>query len=150
MKLIVLRGLPGSGKTYFSNTLDFSEKEIISNDILRVSNGSYEYNSLNNNSIYQQNFKKLKELMSNKCKLIIIDNCNLSFNTLKIYKDFSEKFDYEYYQIYFEKPNKNNLYLNYQKTDKNITYSNYLNLWKKYYKHNLDIDFLDFNLDLLK
>ena len=57
MKLIVLRGLPGSGKTYFSNTLDFSEKEIISNDILRVSNGSYEYNSLNNNSIYQQNFK---------------------------------------------------------------------------------------------
>ena len=150
MKLIVLRGLPGCGKTYFSNSLDFSEKEIISNDILRISNGNYEYNSLKNNSIYKENFKRLNDLMKNKCKLIVIDNCNIGFNNLKIYKDYSEKFDYEYYQVYFEKPKKENLYKNYQSTDKNIKYSSYLNLWKKYYKHNLDINFLDFNLDFLK
>lgn len=149
MNLIVLRGLPGSGKTYFTESITYS-KLIISNDKNRIIDGNCKYQIELNNKIYQENFILLNNSMKNKESLIIIDNCNLNLEILNLYRSLAEKYEYKYFQIYFEKPSLTNLYISFKLCQNNISFSNYKNLWKNYFKHNLDLNIKDFNIDLLK
>ena len=149
MNLIVLRGLPGSGKTHFTENITNS-KVIISNDNNRIIDGKYKYQIELNNKIYQENFTLLNNSMKNKESLIIIDNCNLNLELLNMYKSLAEKYEYKYFQIYFDKPSLTNLYRSFKLCQNNISFSSYKNLWKNYYKHNLDINIKDFNINLLK
>ena len=78
MHLIVLRGLPGSGKTTFSNKIleEYPDGKVISNDLLRSENNSY---------IYKENYKLLIDYLNTNIKVIIIYLLNIIisiFNSL--------------------------------------------------------------------
>ena len=138
MHLIVLRGLPGSGKSTFAEELKVLLQEnridsiIISNDSLRKQDSNYVYDITNNNKIYQESYKNLIESLANKVPVVIIDNCNLSINLIENYKRLSNKFSYKYYQLAFEKPEYKFLQEEFQKCQKGISFGSYINLWKKY------------------
>ena len=138
MHLIVLRGLPGSGKSTFAEELKVLLQEnridsiIISNDILRKQDSNYVYDITNNNKIYQESYKNLIESLSNKVPVVIIDNCNLSINLLDNYKNLSAKYNYKYYQLAFKKPKYKNLYQEFKKSQNGISFGIYINLWRKY------------------
>ena len=147
MILIVLRGLPGSGKSTFTENLlnlDITG-QVISNDNLRKIGNNYSYIMEDNNKIYQENNKKLLELIKKKEKLIIIDNCNLNSNMLDYYAELSKKYDYRYYQLSFDKPNRNQLYISFKNSTNGISFSSYKSLYSKYQHHYLDIKIKDFN-----
>ena len=139
MHLIVLRGLPGSGKSTFAEELTVLLQEnridsiIISNDSLRKQDSNYVYDITNNNKIYQESYKNLIESLANKAPVVIIDNCNLSINLIENYKKLSNKFSYKYYQLAFKKPEYKSLQEEFQKCQKGISFGSYINLWKKYY-----------------
>ena len=150
MHLIVLRGLPGSGKSTFAEELKVLLQEnqinsiIISNDSLRKQDSNYVYDMKNNDKIYHQNYKILMKSLVNKLQVIIIDNCNLNLNLLQNYKNLTSKFKYKYYQLSFKKPNYKDLYQEFKKCKNGISFNNYINLWKKYTKDCNDV--VDFNL----
>ena len=64
-----------------------------------------------------------------------------------MYKKLAFKYNYKYYQIYFEKPNFDKLSEYHKKCkSKNISKSNLINIWKKYYKFNIDITYSKDNI----
>ena len=153
MIFIVLRGLPGSGKTYLTNQIqeNFDDVVVISNDLLRINqDDKYNYSIEMNNYIYKNNYKKLLNSLKEKKSFIIIDNCNLNFDMLNNYKKLSSKYNYEYYQIYFQKPSHSELYQKFKRCCHDLSFKKYKMFWKNYYKHPLDVNLEDFNLDIFK
>lgn len=144
MHLIILRGLPGSGKSTFAEELKVLLQEnridsiIISNDSLRMQDSNYVYDITNNNKIYQECYKILVESLVNKVPVVIIDNCNLNINLINNYKRLSVKFNYKYYQLAFQKPKYKFLRQQFQKCQKCISFGSYVNLWKKYRNDHID------------
>ena len=142
MHLIVLRGLPGSGKTTLSSKIlmEYPDAKVISNDLLRTENDIYNYNYKDNINIYQENYKLLIKHMNNNVEMIIIDNCNINIKILDLYYDLSIKYNYTYCQIPFPKPIKKNIYTNFLKCKNKIRISTYQKLWLTYHQHNRDKD----------
>lgn len=142
MHLIVLRGLPGSGKTTFSNKIleEYPDGKVISNDLLRSENNSYNYDYNNNNYIYKENYKLLIDYLNTNIKVIIIDNCNINRDLLDLYYSLSIKYNYKYFQLAFPKPIKKNMYTNFLRCKNKIHILKYQKIWLNYHKHNLDKD----------
>jgi predicted kinase len=151
MHLIVLRGLPGSGKSTFAEELTVLLQEnridsiIISNDSLRKQDSNYVYDVGNNNKIYHENHKLLIDSLKSKVNVIIIDNCNINFDILTNYKKLTSKYNYKYYQLAFEKPKYQDIHIEFRKCQKAISIGTYVNLWKKYTNDCNDIK--NFNLE---
>ena len=142
MHLIVLRGLPGSGKTTFSSKIleKCPDAKVISNDLLRSTNNEYNYDYENNNYIYKENYKLLIEYLNSNVKIIIIDNCSINKNLLDLYYNLAIKYNYTYFQLAFSKPIKKNIYANFLRCNNKIHISKYQKLWLNYHRHNLDKD----------
>ena len=148
MHLIVLRGLPGSGKTTYTNKLiqEYSNIEIISNDSLRTDDNGYNYIYENNNYIYQENYKLLINYLKNGTKIIVIDNCNINIKLLDIYYDLSVKYNYRYLQLVFPKPTRENIFKSLSRCQHNISNSSYLKMWLSFKSHYKDNDVNKINL----
>ncbi|GBP90540.1 NEDD4-binding protein 2-like 2 [Eumeta japonica] len=89
--LVLMRGLPGSGKSYLANyiinvTVGASEMNykmhIMSTDDLRIENGKYQYNRSQNQEVVEKNEDMVKLGTMKGLSPIVVDNTNLNVKSI--------------------------------------------------------------------
>jgi len=102
-KLIIMVGLPGSGKSTFIKTL--SNPVICSADHFFEKKGEYKFDATKLHSAHSACLNKANDNMLMKKPIIVIDNTNLTDKERRPYENMAEKYGYEIIYIVFE-PNK--------------------------------------------
>lgn len=93
-KLIILRGLPGSGKSHLTNVNEFTKAVICSADDYFYKGGIYEFNPEELQSAHNNCYNLCVEYLHNKKHMIIVDNTNSTLKELKKYIDAGNSFGY--------------------------------------------------------
>jgi predicted kinase len=97
--LIILRGLPGAGKSSLAKLFD---APICCADDYFMNNGNYEWkaNQIGNAHLWCQ--KKCKTLMDVNAEKIVIANTTVAARDLRPYTDLAEKYGYRVYSVIVE------------------------------------------------
>ncbi|XP_045690096.1 NEDD4-binding protein 2 isoform X1 [Phyllostomus hastatus] len=95
--LVLLRGLPGSGKSFLARTLqeDNPSGIILSTDDYFYINGRYQFDVKYLGEAHEWNQNRAKEAFEKKVSPIIIDNTNLQAWEMKPYVALSQKHEYK-------------------------------------------------------
>uniref|UniRef100_F1KV99 NEDD4-binding protein n=1 Tax=Ascaris suum TaxID=6253 RepID=F1KV99_ASCSU len=100
--LLLMRGVPGSGKSYLARELLAGTNGVVhSTDNYFVENGVYTFDANKLQEFHLRNLKEAKNAMSNGIKPIIIDNTNIYARHMQAYITQAVKFLYE---VYFVEP----------------------------------------------
>ncbi|KAM6150123.1 NEDD4-binding protein 2 [Erethizon dorsatum] len=101
--LVLLRGLPGSGKSFLARTLqeDNPSGVILSTDDYFYINGQYQFDVKYLGEAHEWNHNRAKEAFEKKISPIIIDNTNLQAWEMKPYVALSQKHKYK---VLFREP----------------------------------------------
>ncbi|XP_071072989.1 NEDD4-binding protein 2 [Dasypus novemcinctus] len=101
--LVLLRGLPGSGKSFLARTLqeDNPAGVILSTDDYFYINGQYQFDVKYLGEAHEWNQNRAKEAFEKKVSPIIIDNTNLQAWEMKPYVALSQKHKYK---VFFREP----------------------------------------------
>ncbi|XP_047711270.1 NEDD4-binding protein 2 isoform X2 [Prionailurus viverrinus] len=101
--LVLLRGLPGSGKSFLARTLqeDNPSGIILSTDDYFYINGQYQFDVKYLGEAHEWNQNRAKEAFEKKVSPIIIDNTNLQAWEMKPYVSLSQKHKYK---VLFREP----------------------------------------------
>ncbi|KAM4854283.1 NEDD4-binding protein 2 [Thomomys bottae] len=101
--LVLLRGLPGSGKSFLARTLqeDNPSGVILSTDDYFYINGQYQFDIKYLGEAHEWNQNRAKEAFEKKVSPIIIDNTNLQAWEMKPYVALSQKHKYK---VHFREP----------------------------------------------
>lgn len=96
MKLIILRGLPGSGKsTYVRNHLNGAVVCSADHFFINPKSGEYIYDPSKIGDAHRSCFKMALALMQNSCPLVVIDNTNLTKWEISPYMALGSAYNYE-------------------------------------------------------
>jgi NEDD4-binding protein 2 len=91
----IMRGLPGSGKSYLANQLSKEDDSIVlSTDNFFMKNGEYHFNPKELGVAHKWNQQQVEESMKNGRTLIIIDNTNTQAWEAREYVKLALKYDY--------------------------------------------------------
>ncbi|KAM8971372.1 NEDD4-binding protein 2 isoform X3 [Sarcophilus harrisii] len=101
--LVLLRGLPGSGKSFLARKLleENPNGVILSSDDFFYKNGQYQFDGNLLGEAHEWNQKRAKEALEKKVSPIIIDNTNLQAWEMKPYIIMSQKHKYK---VHFREP----------------------------------------------
>ncbi|XP_044537679.1 NEDD4-binding protein 2 [Gracilinanus agilis] len=101
--LVLLRGLPGSGKSFLARKLleENPNGVILSSDDFFYKNGQYQFDGNLLGEAHEWNQKRAKEALEKKVSPVIIDNTNLQAWEMKPYIILSQKYKYK---IHFREP----------------------------------------------
>ncbi|XP_019496375.1 PREDICTED: NEDD4-binding protein 2 isoform X3 [Hipposideros armiger] len=101
--LVLLRGLPGSGKSFLARTLqeDNPNGVVLSTDDYFYINGQYQFDVKYLGEAHEWNQNRAKEAFEKKVSPIIIDNTNLQAWEMKPYVALSQKHKYK---VLFREP----------------------------------------------
>ena len=137
-QLIILRGLPGSGKTTLAHTITKKNNggSIISTDDFFMTNEGYIYDPKKLHEAVHSAISNAELAMVNQESLIIIDNVNSRLWEAKLYIQNAIKYGYEITIVEPDTEWKNDVHILYQKNQHNIPikYINYLkNQWDNNY-----------------
>ncbi|XP_034860988.1 NEDD4-binding protein 2 isoform X1 [Mirounga leonina] len=101
--LVLLRGLPGSGKSFLARTLqeDNPSGVILSTDDYFYINGQYQFDVKYLGEAHEWNQNRAKEAFEKKVSPIIIDNTNLQAWEMKPYISLSQNHKYK---VLFREP----------------------------------------------
>lgn len=95
---IILRGIPGSGKSTFINTLQEFTKSlsiaIHSTDNLFMVNGKYEFDVNKLGYLHQKNFENFEDSLHNAVNIVVVDNTNLRPREYNKYIISADEADY--------------------------------------------------------
>ena len=105
-KLIIMVGLPGSGKTTFIKTLP--NPVICSADHFFEKRGEYKFDSTKLHTAHSACLNKANDNMLMKKPIVVIDNTNLTNKDRLPYENMAEKYGYEITYVVFE-PNKQDI-----------------------------------------
>ena len=105
-KVLILRGLPGSGKSYFANKLAETNKSVMicSADDYFMVEGKYVYDSSKIGDAHNACLIKFMQAIQNGCPYIVVDNTNCSAWEIAPYYRFAEISGYEVEFIHFKRP----------------------------------------------
>ncbi|ELV10433.1 NEDD4-binding protein 2 [Tupaia chinensis] len=101
--LVLLRGLPGAGKSFLARTLqeDNPSGVVLSTDDYFYINGQYQFDVRYLGEAHEWNQNRAKEAFEKKISPIIIDNTNLQAWEMKPYVALSQKHKYK---VLFREP----------------------------------------------
>ncbi|XP_074085694.1 NEDD4-binding protein 2 isoform X2 [Macrotis lagotis] len=101
--LVLLRGLPGSGKSFLARKLleENPNGIILSSDDFFYKNGQYQFDGNLLGEAHGWNQKRAKEAFEKKISPVIIDNTNLQAWEMKPYIILSQKYKYK---VHFREP----------------------------------------------
>ncbi|XP_074848737.1 NEDD4-binding protein 2 isoform X2 [Carettochelys insculpta] len=101
--LVLLRGVPGSGKSFLARTLleDNPSGIVLSTDDYFYKNGQYQYDANCLGEAHEWNRKRAKEAFEKRISPIIIDNTNIQAWEMKPYVALSQKYKYK---VMFREP----------------------------------------------
>ncbi|NXK06450.1 N4BP2 protein, partial [Herpetotheres cachinnans] len=101
--LVLLRGVPGSGKSYLARTLleDNPDGIILSTDDYFYKHGQYHYDPDCLGEAHDWNRKRAKEAFEMRISPIIIDNTNIQAWEMKPYVTLAQQFKYK---VIFREP----------------------------------------------
>ncbi|NWX20611.1 N4BP2 protein, partial [Aegotheles bennettii] len=101
--LVLLRGVPGSGKSYLARTLleDNPDGIILSTDDYFCKDGQYHYDPDCLGEAHDWNRKRAKEAFEMRISPIIIDNTNIQAWEMKPYVALAQQFKYK---VMFREP----------------------------------------------
>ena len=94
-ELIILRGLPGSGKSTRAKELATDESIICSADDFFIHNGIYRFDANRLHEAHETCFAKAKQAMILNTQTIIIDNTNTQKWEYQKYLDLAYMYGYE-------------------------------------------------------
>jgi predicted kinase len=98
--LIILRGLPGSGKSSFAEILN--TKAICCADDYHIHNKKYEWTNFNNTKAHEWCQRKCRRFMKIGAERIVIANTNTTEKEMKPYNYMAESFGYKIFSIIME------------------------------------------------
>ncbi|XP_075786664.1 NEDD4-binding protein 2 isoform X2 [Pelodiscus sinensis] len=101
--LVLLRGVPGSGKSFLARTLleDNPSGIILSTDDYFYKNGQYQYDANCLGEAHEWNRKRAGEAFEKRISPIIIDNTNIQAWEMKPYVALSQQYKYK---VMFREP----------------------------------------------
>ena len=97
--LIILRGLPGSGKSSFAKVFD---APVCCADDYFMKDGKYEWKAAEIGNAHLWCQRKCKTLMEAGTEKIIIANTSVAARDLRPYTDLAEKYGYRVYSVIVE------------------------------------------------
>lgn len=100
-KLILMRGLPGSGKSTRAKELA-EDNPVFSTDDFFYVNNEYQFDPSNLARNHQKNIQRTEDAMKNNQRIVTVDNTNISPYEMKPYVLLADKYGY---QIEIHKPN---------------------------------------------
>jgi len=95
--MYILRGLPGSGKTYLANTLNDSHNKegvILSTDDYFAQDGTYKFDPAKIGEAHKFNQDRCKEQCEKGTNPVIIDNTNVKRWEAKAYVELAQQYNY--------------------------------------------------------
>lgn len=104
--LIILRGLPGSGKTSFAKYM-FSNNVFEADQYFVDSDGNYNFDATKLHAAHTDCQKRVEDLMkisetTQYGSEIVVSNTSTTENELKPYYDLAEKYDYKVVSLIVE------------------------------------------------
>ena len=98
--LVILRGIPGSGKSSFAELL--GTKAICTADDYHVRDGVYDWKPKNIKIAHEWCQRKCRRFMENDVNKIVIANTNTTVKELQPYMDMANRFGYKIYSVIVE------------------------------------------------
>lgn len=94
-KMFIMRGLPGSGKSFLAKTISKENNaKIFSTDDFFMMDGKYNWNPGKLPAAHQWNQKRVEDEAISGFNMVI-DNTNLSKRDIKPYAEIAAKYGYE-------------------------------------------------------
>lgn len=106
-ELIIMRGVPSSGKSYLANQLAGDTGEVFSADDYHIVNGKYQWKPENVAKAHAWNHERVKEAIKKSINPVIIDNTHIKKWELIKLKPIVELAKENGYEAKIEEPNPN-------------------------------------------
>lgn len=136
--LVILRGLPGSGKSSLAAKLKFSG-EVFSTDDFFIENGEYIFDPYKLNEAHVWNKQRTKQALERGVSPIIIDNTNVEAWEMAPYILLGKKYDYEIIILEPDTPWKFNVRVLASKNKHKVSKSK-IQKMKEKYQHNITVE----------
>tara|TARA_B100000131_G_C17837875_1_gene500523 strand:+ start:30 stop:488 length:459 start_codon:yes stop_codon:yes gene_type:complete len=104
---IILRGVPGSGKSSFVNLLKATSSDIAIHaiDDLHIDhNGNFLWDEENQSRLYTLNFANFVKSCSKSISIVVCDAINIQIKDFEKYVDIAKEFDYQVYIVTPDQP----------------------------------------------
>ena len=100
-KLIIIRGLPGSGKTSLARLMS---SVVCEADDYFIQNGVYQFDHSKLKEAHQQCQNKCREAMQQELEIIVVSNTAVRRWEMEVYKGYAVAFGYEVFEITMSGP----------------------------------------------
>lgn len=141
-RLVMMRGLPGSGKSTLAHEIAKQHKNSVvlgTDDYFIDEDGNFNFNYSKNDKSADWNYSEFLKALAEDINLIIIDNPNTKYKSMKCYVERGVEYGYE---IEFAMPDNPWMWNVEILEDKNIhgVYYDIIDKMKEDFEHNATIE----------
>lgn len=99
-KLIILRGVPGSGKSFLAKKVkeeykEYNPKSFSTDEFFFDKNNNYVFDGAKTGIAHSWNHNRIEKAMKEKESVIIVDNTNVTLKDMFPLVDLAEKYNYK-------------------------------------------------------
>lgn len=101
--LVIVRGVPGAGKSTFANLLSGGDDEIVCTaDDYFMQDGEYKWDATKLGEAHRTCQEKCKKLMEHSARLVIVANTSVRGKDFEPYIDLAERYGYQVFSVIVE------------------------------------------------